>query len=74
MTNNEEVTVFRVEWKKPNDKRIGDVYVKMATEGCGCCSDPIFGLYNLKDILPELKRYIKMREEELERLKQFLDD
>jgi len=60
---------FSIDKKNEEDDRMGDYWVSIATQGCGCCSDSYFELHDKNQTVELLKAWISIKEEELEGLK-----
>ena len=71
-----DVVVFKIErFRKDDSRNTGDDYwLRMATEGCGCCADQYTGIHTAEQIVTFIKRWIKTKEKEIEKWKKATEE
>ena len=68
--NLEDYSLLHIQKKDIGDKRYGDYWVKLESEGCGCCVEYYTELKSKNQALKFLKAWILIKEQELMKLKE----
>lgn len=55
--------------KEEQDKRKGEYWISLSTDGCGCCSESYYELCTKKEAIKILKEWIKIKEKEIQEMK-----
>jgi len=65
MVNIEEASFLYIDPKNEDDSRVGEFWVELKTQGCGCCSSNSCDLESKENTLLILDKWIKKKEREL---------